>query len=72
MRKIVNISLPEELDKLVEKEIKKGHFASKSEFFRGLIKRWQEEQLLVEELEKSREEFRSGKVKILHSLSDLD
>lgn len=72
MRKIVNISLPKELNILVEKEVKKGHFASKSEFFRNLLRIWQEEQKLVAELEKSREEFRSGKAKILHSLSDLD
>lgn len=38
MRKIVNISLSEELAKTVEKEMEKGKFATKSEFFRHLLR----------------------------------
>ena len=70
MRTIINISLPEELNKVVEKEVKKGKFATKSEFFRSLIRLW-EEGKLAEDLKESRREFRAGKGKLLRSLSDL-
>ena len=71
MRKIINISLPEELNKLVEKEIKKGKFASKSEFIRNLLRLW-EEKKLIGKLEDSRKEIKGGKGKALRSLADLD
>jgi len=41
MRKIINISLPEKMEAEVQKEIKRGNYASKSEFFRALIREWQ-------------------------------
>lgn len=71
MRKIINISLPKELNILVEKEVENGHFASKSEFFRSLLRAWQEERFLLNEVRKSEKEFAEGKGKILHSLKDL-
>lgn len=70
MRSIINISLPEELNKAVEKEMRKGKFASKSEFFRNLLRLW-EEGKLAEELEISHREIKSGKGRLLHSLVDL-
>ncbi|MBI5305989.1 ribbon-helix-helix protein, CopG family [Candidatus Wolfebacteria bacterium] len=70
MRNIVNISLPKELNKEVEKAVKSGHYASKSEFFRNLIRLWKEEQLL-QELKESQREIAAGKGKILRSLKDL-
>lgn len=70
MRSIINISLPEELNKVVEKEMRKGKFASKSEFFRNLLRLW-EERKLAEELEISHKEIKSGGGKLLHSLADL-
>ena len=70
MRSIVNISLPPQLNSLVEKEVATGKFTSKSEFFRSLLRSWIEGQLLVE-LESSREELKGGKGKVLHSLSEL-
>ncbi len=70
MRNIVNISLPAELNKEVEKAVKAGNFATKSEFFRHLLRLWQEEQLLAQ-VEQSRREFREGKGKTLRSLKDL-
>jgi len=70
MRNIINISLPKELSKEVEKAMKSGRYASKSEFFRDLIRLWQEEQLL-QELRKSQKEIAAGKGKILRSLKDL-
>lgn len=70
MRNIVNISLPAELNHEVEKAVKTGRFASKSEFFRHLLRLWQEEQLL-KQIEENRREMREGKAKILRSLKDL-
>ncbi|MEK7451568.1 MAG: ribbon-helix-helix domain-containing protein [Patescibacteria group bacterium] len=70
MRNIVNISLPKELNKEVEKAVKSGRYASKSEFFRDLIRLWQEQKLLDEIME-SEKEFAEGKGKVLRSLKDL-
>lgn len=67
MRSIVNISLPEELTSVVEKAVASGEFASKSEFFRNLLRLW----LVGEKLEKSRNELEKGKGKLLRSLKDL-
>lgn len=71
MRKIINISLPEEIDKKVEEAVKESSFASKSEFFRYLFRRWQENKLL-EEIEESRREIREGKGRVLKDVNDLD
>ena len=70
MRTIVNISLPIQLNTVVEKELATGHYASKSEFFRSLLRLWIEGRL-VKELEDSRKELKMGKGKLLKSLSDL-
>lgn len=70
MRAIVNISLPTQLYKVVEQAVTSGKFASKSEFFRDLLRMWLEGRL-SNELEKSRKELRAGKGKLLRSLSDL-
>ena len=70
MRNIVNISLPKEMVQAVEKSVKKSHYATKSEFFRALLRMWLENKLL-EELEESREELRVGKGKLLKSLKTL-
>ena len=70
MRTIINISLPEKLNEIVEKEIKKGRFSTKSEFFRNLLRLW-EEGKLVADLEESEKEFKAGKGKKLRSLADL-
>lgn len=47
MRKIVNISLPPELDKWLKKEIKTEGFASKSEFIRHLLRLWKSKKFKV-------------------------
>ena len=70
MRSIVNISLPVQLTNIVEKEVGTGKYTSKSEFFRMLLRSWIEGRLVLE-LEKSRDELKSGKGKLLRSLSDL-
>ena len=70
MRNIINISLPAELNKVVEKEMRKGKFASKSEFFRNLLRLW-EENRLFSDLQESEKEFKAGKGRRLRSLADL-
>jgi len=70
MRKIINISLPEELNKEVNVAVKSGRYATKSEFFRDLLRLWREEKLL-QELKQSQDEIAKGKGKILKSLRSL-
>jgi len=70
MRQIVNISLPKKLNQAVEKTIKEENYATKSEFFRELIRMWLEGKIL-KELSESRKELTSGKRKSLKSLKDL-
>jgi len=71
MRSIVNISLPPSLLKEVNKEVKEGGFASKSEFFRQLLRSWREARLLAE-IKASQKEFAAGKGIRLKSWDDLD
>lgn len=70
MRNVVNISLPPKLVEEVEGNVKRGHFSSKSEFFRMLLRLWMEGKL-AQEIEESRAELRKGKGKVLRSLRDL-
>jgi len=70
MRNIINISMPSDMAKVIKKEVKRGQYASTSEFFRSLVRSWQEEKLLTE-LRESQSEVTKGKGKVLHSLKDL-
>jgi len=70
MREILNISLPEVMVKEVKNEVKKGHFASTSEFIRHLIRLWNTNKL-AQELKNDRKDFDSGKGIKLRSLKDL-
>ncbi len=70
MRNIVNISLPKEMVQAVEESMKKNNFATKSEFFRAILRTWLEDKL-AKELEESRKELQQGKGKILKSLKTL-
>lgn len=70
MRNVINISLPLPLSLFVDTEVKRGNYASKSEFFRYLLRLWMEGKLAYD-LNQSRNELKRGKGKILKSLSDL-
>lgn len=70
MRSVVNISLPISFNDVIDEAVVQGRYASKSEFFRDLLRAWMEGRLL-NTLKKSREEIRSGKGKLLKNLSDL-
>lgn len=70
MRNIVNISLPKEMVLDIKREVKRGKFASTSEFMRSLIRSWNTRKL-AEEFRKEKEAFRKGRYKVLKSLKDL-
>lgn len=72
MRKIINISLSEELARDLEKAVKKGKYSGKSEFLRELIREKLQEEDLLRRVRISQAEFRAGKGKVLRSLADLD
>jgi Arc/MetJ-type ribon-helix-helix transcriptional regulator len=70
MRSIINISVPEKVKAKVEIAVKQGGYATTSEFFRHLLRLWQENQAL-EELTKSRKQITRKRGKVLTSLKDL-
>ena len=70
MRSVINISLPTSMAQIVDNAISDGHYASKSEFFRNLLRNWMETQL-ANELKQSHQELASGQGKLLKSLKDL-
>lgn len=70
MRTIINISVPASVKREVEHEVKAGGYASVSEFFRAMI-RERKESALLRDIAQSRQEFKAGKGKPLHSLKDL-
>jgi len=70
MREIINLSLPPEMATVINKEVKTGKYASKSEFMRSLLRAWMEEKTLLE-LNQSRAEIKAGRGKVLRSLKNL-
>ena len=71
MRSIINISLPASLAAEVKREVKEGHFASTSEFFRHVLRLWNTEKL-ARDLRKAEYDWKKGKNwKELKSLKDL-
>ena len=70
MRKVINISLPSQMAMKVKKEVKTGRYATTSEFFRELIRNWEEQKLLAD-LNESKRAMENGEGKILKSLKDL-
>ncbi len=70
MRSILNISLPSSLALIVKKEVKDGKFASTSEFFRHLIRLWNDKKL-EHDIKQSERDFSRGRFKVLKSLKDL-
>jgi Arc/MetJ-type ribon-helix-helix transcriptional regulator len=70
MRKVLNISLPSNMDTDIKMAIKKYNYGTTSEFFRDLFRQWKEAELL-KELDSGRKEILEGKGKTLKSLKDL-
>jgi len=70
MRDIVTLSLPKQLNNEIEKEVKSGRFASKSEFVRHLIRFWQEEKL-AKEIAQSERDISAGRVRKVKSLKEI-
>lgn len=71
MRTIMTISLPRQMVKTVKDEVKSGKYASASEFFRDLLREWEDKRLLAE-LRQSQKEIAMGRGKILRSLDELE
>jgi len=67
MRNIINISLPQSLSAIVRRKVQKGKFASTSEFFRDLLRKY----LIIEELERRSKEMDNGRGILLKSLRAL-
>lgn len=70
MREVINISLPSPMAKIVKNTVKTGSYSSISEFFRDLLRDWQDGKLLSD-LNESRLEIVAGKGKVLKSLKEL-
>ncbi|HNY04136.1 MAG TPA: ribbon-helix-helix domain-containing protein [Candidatus Woesebacteria bacterium] len=70
MRQIINISLPQSMAEYVNNAVKKGQFASKSEYFRHLIRQKSEDEAIKEVLDSHRQ-MKKGKMILLKSLKDL-
>ena len=68
MRSILNISIPASLAAEVKKDVKAGHFASTSEFFRHLIRLWNTKKLAWE-IKRDEKDVKNWKV--LKSWDDL-
>lgn len=69
-RNIINISIPEEMAREVQKEIKIGGFATTSEFFRHVFREYRKIRL-AKELHEEKDLFRRSGGKVLKSLRDL-
>lgn len=69
-RNIINISLPPKMAQRVRKVAKENEYASLSEFFRDLVRDYDERERLAQ-LRESQDEVRAGKGKTLRSLKDL-
>ena len=70
MRTIINISMPPELKKDIDRAVREGQYASTSEFFRDILRLWKK-QRLYDDLQESQKEIKRGKGKILRSLRDV-
>lgn len=71
MRNIINISLPASMVEEVRNEVKKGGYASVSEYIRHIIRSYREERL-YKNVQESVAQFKKGKGKVLTSLKDLN
>lgn len=71
MREVINISLPPAMAKEIKKVVKDGEYSSTSAFFRELVKMWYAEELLFRDIQKSEEDYKAGRWKVLKSLKDL-
>jgi putative addiction module CopG family antidote len=70
MRSTMNISLPEEMAEEVRKEVRRGRYASVSEYFRFLM-RLNKEKALFRDILESEREFADGKGRVLKNVKDL-
>ena len=70
MREVINLSLPKAMAQSVDEIVKEGNYATRSEFFRDLLRMWMEGRIL-RDLAESRKELASGRGRVLKSLKEL-
>ncbi|OGZ19117.1 MAG: hypothetical protein A2Z68_00920 [Candidatus Nealsonbacteria bacterium RBG_13_38_11] len=70
MRDVINISLPKDLNRIVENMVREEKYSTKSEFFRDLL-RMKIEGRIIHELAESRKELSMGRGRLLRSLRAL-
>jgi Arc/MetJ-type ribon-helix-helix transcriptional regulator len=70
MRATLNISMPPEQKKNVDRMIKDYNYTSASEFFRDAVRALAEDKL-IQDIVESEREFATGKGKKLRSLKEL-
>lgn len=70
MRRIMNISLPEEMARDIKKQVVVGHFSSISEFVRTAVREYRINTVL-RDARKAHHDYTKGKLLALNSLKDL-
>lgn len=70
MREVINLSLPKAMAKSVDRIVKEENYATRSEFFRDLLRMWLEGRIMSE-LAESRRELSASKGQALKTLKDL-
>jgi Arc/MetJ-type ribon-helix-helix transcriptional regulator len=70
MRATLNISMPPEQKKNVDRMIKDYNYTSASEFFRDAVRALEEDKL-IQDIVESEREFSAGRGKKLRSLKEL-
>ncbi len=70
MRSIVNISLPQSMLDEINQAVDDGMFASKSEFFRKLVRDWMEINA-ARELKHAHDDIAKGNGTVFKSIKDL-
>lgn len=67
----VNISLPDKLKEQADSLVKAGYYASLSDLIRDGARSVIRRQDLLDDLDRSQQEFSTGKGKVLHSLKNM-
>lgn len=70
MREVINLSIPKAMAKSVDDIVKEENYATRSEFFRDLLRMWMERRI-INELAESRRELASSRGKTLKTLKNL-
>ena len=70
MRSTITISLPQPMVKVIQKEVDRGRYGSTSDFFRHLVRNWEDAQI-ARDIRLSQKQMAVGQGKKLRSLASL-